>query len=235
MKNISLFIVTFALIAGAIAYLYTGSNDTAPQKPVPDESALLEKPVTQIQNSNIQQARKTPNLAQPETAAEAVEVELAEEELILGQFLRVRAVREKQDESEYDTVRNLEFVFRPGILPKRLFENNNNVITRYDQLYKNDVGAGAVTTLFYYEVVTADTNGDGVLSDGDEVDIAVSNPDGSDYTTLVSNVDKVFVYEQLPAENALRLELQLDDRIVRQTYSLETKTLIYEEQVQSVK
>jgi hypothetical protein len=228
-------VIALAAIAGLLAFFYPRSNDVvAPAAPpVSDQGAA----------KNIEETTETPDEVKHvepgsvretvEQASAPVEVSVMEEQPVLGTILHVREVREAQDDSGQGAIRNLEFTFRPGVLPRRLFGNNKNVLLNYDQLYKNDVGAGAVTIRFYYEIVTADTNGDGILSGEDKFDVAVSYADGSGYVTLVSNVDKVLEHEQIPPGTSLRLVLQLGDKIVERVYSLETNKMESEQVVRS--
>jgi hypothetical protein len=223
-------VIALAAIAGLIVFFYPGPQDTVSEAPAPVvQNAAPEESVAQVR----QPPPVEPNVETENPGEEGAQVELMEEQPVLGSFIRVRAVREKLDDSEYGPVRDLEFVFRPGILPTRLFANNNNVILRYDQLFKNDVGAGAAAIRFYYEVVTTDTNGDGMLSGDDVFDIGISFVDGSGYTTLASNVENVLVYEQSPTGLELQLTLQLaNGEIVKRVYSLESNTLLSEERME---
>lgn len=229
-------VIALAVIVGLLAFFYSRSNDiVAPAAPpVSDQSTaknIEEKTESPGPFKNVE-----PNVVQ-ETVEEApapVEVRVMEEQPVLGTILHVREVREAQDDAGQGAVRDLEFTYRPGILPRRLFGNNKNVLLNYDQLYKNDVGSGAVTIRFYYEIVTADTNGDGILSGDDKVDVAVSFADGGGYVTLVSNVERVLEHEQIPPGTSLRLVLQLGDRVVERIYSLETNKMESEQLVRNV-
>lgn len=146
-------------------------------------------------------------------------VETSEEKPILGQFMRVREIRDDGD----GRLRNLEFVFREGILPQMLFPDNRQVIVKYDQLARNMVGYGAATAFFYYEIVTRDTNGDGAFSELDAVTVAVSRPTGWEYRVLERNVDEVLAYEDLPEEEALRLSMRIGGEELTRVYPLTEK------------
>lgn len=146
-------------------------------------------------------------------------VEAGEEKPILGQFMRVREIRDDGD----GRLRNLEFVFREGILPQMLFPDNRQVIVKYDQLARNMVGYGAATAFFYYEIVTRDTNGDGTFSELDAVTVAVSRPTGWEYRVLERNVDEVLAYEDLPEEEALRLSIRIGGEELTRVYPLTEK------------
>lgn len=228
-NSVFLIVVSLVIIAGFVIFLYPN-----PQDSVTEESSdpLVQKP--EPAEPVVQRPAIEPDVGVESPVEEGdAQVQLMDEQPILGSFVRVRAIREKLDDAGYGPVRDLEFVFRPGVLPKRLFENNDNVILRYDQLFKNDVGEGAVAIRFYYEIVTTDTNGDGMLSSEDVFDIGVSYIDGSGYTTLASNVDNVLVYEQSPGGLELQLTLQLaGGELVKRVYSLESNTLLSEDRVQ---
>lgn len=225
-----LVVIAVAVITGLIILFYPVPQDMIPQTPAPVvvQEAPPEEAVAQAPQPSVEAG------VEEESPDEGgMPVVLMDEQPILGSFVRVRAVREQTDDSEAGAVRDLEFLFRPGILPKRLFENNDNVILKYDQLFKNDVGTGAVAIRFYYEVVTTDTNGDGILSGEDEFDIGVSYIDGGGYTTLASNVENVLVYEQSAGGLELQLTLQLaGDELVKRVYSLESNTLLSEQRIQ---
>lgn len=148
-------------------------------------------------------------------APEPAALESSEEKPILGQFMRVREIHDGAGR-----LRNLEFVFREGILPQMLFPDNRQVIVKYDQLARNVVGFGAATAFFYYEFVTHDTNSDGTFDEKDALTVAVSRPTGWEYRVLVRNVDEVLAYEDLPEEDALRLSLRAGGKEMTRVYPL---------------
>ncbi|HEX7028244.1 MAG TPA: hypothetical protein VF268_13470 [Gammaproteobacteria bacterium] len=226
-----LVVIAVAVITGLIIFHYPVPQDTIPEAPVSApvvRDTAPEEPIAPASQPSVEA-----EVVEKENPDEDGQVVLMEEQPVLGSFVRVRAVREQTDDSQPGAVRDLEFLFRPGVLPRRLFENTDNVILRYDQLFKNDVGAGAAAIRFYYEVVTTDTNGDGMLSGEDAFDIGVSYIDGSGYTTLASNVESVLVYEQSAGGLELQLTLQLaGDELVKRVYSLESNTLLSEQRIQ---
>jgi hypothetical protein len=155
--------------------------------------------------------------------AEPAAVEFTEEKPILGQFMRLREIRESDGSGGEGAIRNLEIVFREGILPGKVFPDNRQVILKYDQLTRNMVGDGAASVFFLYEVVTHDTNGDGMLSDLDAITVGVSRPTGHEYKVLVTNVDEVLSYEDVPEdEDTLSLSVRIGGEVVMRVYSLST-------------
>ncbi len=164
------------------------------------------------------------------TSSTAGRIKISEErQPILGRRLHTREIRLAEEESGDNHIRDLEFVFRPGILPNRLFQHSRHIISNYDQLYKNEVGQGAMTVRFYFESITTDSNGDGILSDQDKREIGVSYPDGSNYTKLLSGIDQVISHEYLSIENALVLSMKINNQLITQTYSLDNYQLLIDE------
>jgi hypothetical protein len=212
MTNKSILYPAIALIAAIllIIYLFTLPASTTPRElqataPISDSSVPEARPITSVPS------------AVESVVPEPEAVEISEEKPILGQFMRVREIREHDGDGQ---LRNLEFVFREGILPQKLFPDNRQVIVKYDQLVRNMVGFGAATAYFYYEIVTHDTNGDGVFSWLDALTVAVSRPTGWEYRVLVRDVDEVLAYEDLPEEEALRLSLRIGGTELTQVYPL---------------
>jgi hypothetical protein len=180
----------------------------------------------QQSNGNVNATVPAPELTIPAGAVELPEpaaVEFTEEKPILGQFMRVREIRESDGTGGDGAIRNLEIVFREGILPGKVFPDNRQIILKYDQLARNMVGYGAACVFFLYQVVTHDTNGDGMLSDLDSITVGVSRPTGHEYKVLVTNVDEVLAYEDMPEdEDTLRLSVRIGGEVVTQVYSLST-------------
>lgn len=134
---------------------------------------------------------------------------------ILGQSLKLRELRSADGE-----LRNLEFVFRRGILPRRLFPSTRQLIDSYRPLYRNSVGYGAATVLFLYQLVREDRNGDGRLTRLDGVDLAISRPDGSGFRILDRGLQTVMEVEHFPAQDRLRLAVEVDGARESREYAL---------------
>lgn len=207
--------IIYLTIAGIAAillgfYLF-GMDRTSRQEPVAIEQQAADDRAPE------QLAVETQATVQPQVPEPAT-VEISEEKPILGQFMRVHEIHDEDGQ-----LRNLKFVFREGILPQTLFPDNRQLIVKYDQLARNVVGFGAATSYFYYEIVTHDTNGDGVFSELDALTVAVSRPTGWEYRVLERNVDEVLAYEDLPEEEGLRLTMRLGGKEVTRVYSLSLK------------
>lgn len=96
---------------------------------------------------------------------------------LLGVSIELRELRGSVDAD--GSIRNVEFFIREGILPRRLFSDASQVVVHYWPLYHNNVGYGATTVRILYQVITEDSNNDGLLDGRDRQSLAVSLPDGS--------------------------------------------------------
>ena len=211
-NNKSIYLVIAGIVAIALGlYLYNW-NDTPQDQPAAGEQSAASTEVLQTPAAISQPSAVEPQVPEPAT------VEVSEEKPILGQFMRVNEIYDAEGQ-----LRNLQFVFREGILPQKLFPDNRQLITKYDQLARNMVGFGAATTYFYYEIVTQDTNRDGIFSGQDAITVAVSRPTGWEYQVLERNVQEVLAYEDLPEDEALRLTLRMDGKEVTRVYPLGVK------------
>lgn len=226
-KNTGIQVILLTVVGIALAYLtakpnYGRSPVVITPQPEKSEPIIESNPVTPASNNVSNKLDTTNELTPPDKyPSESLSPVLNEPQKILGQKLHTREIRLIEENGPPDGfVRDIEFVFRPGILPKRLFQHTRFIILKYDQLYQNDVGKGARTVRFYFESVTEDSNGDGTLSTLDKREVGVSYPDGSKYRKLISGVDKVMAYEYLEVENALKLTIQVNNQLTTHTFPL---------------
>lgn len=228
-KGIAYLVVApaIALVAGfALLSTYTGTDkpvsfDDKEAASSPSDTAEAPAADAPLQAPAESGAAEAGSGESESAEPEPVAVDTTEEQSVIGQFMRFKEIRETEDGAPEGAIRNMKFVFRPGIVPSMLFENNNQVILKYEQLHRNMVGSGAKTAFFYYEVVRRDTNGDGKLSHGDKFNVAISRPDGNNYRVLAYNVDEVVEYEDMPVENQIRLVVKIQGKEIEKTYSLE--------------
>lgn len=148
-------------------------------------------------------------------ARETAAVVPGEIQPILGQSLKFRELR-----GAGGALRNLEFVVRRGVLPRRLFSGTRQLIDSYRPLYRNSVGYGAATVFFLYQLVREDRNGDGRLTRSDGVDLAISRPDGSDFRILDRGLQAVAEIEHFPAQDRLRLAVEVGGTRESREYAL---------------
>ncbi|WGL16484.1 hypothetical protein PVT68_17190 [Microbulbifer bruguierae] len=117
-------------------------------------------------------------------------------------------------------IRNIEFFIRDGILPRRLFSNNTQIVTGYWPLYHNNVGYGATTVRILYQLLDQDTNGDGKLTEEDRKSLAFSLPDGSGYRMLDRDTGEIIDMTYLSDFGELQLEFLREDDVHKRVYSL---------------
>jgi hypothetical protein len=100
----------------------------------------------------------------------------------------------------------------------RLIVNKSQVLSRLKSDQPN-------VTSILYTLVEKDTSGDERLSYNDKVSVGYSTPDGSAYTPLLDNIDKLFAVEQVADDRLMILYArQGENRLI--TYTLPTYTII---------
>lgn len=119
-------------------------------------------------------------------------------------------------------IRNIEFFIRDGIRPRRLFDDSSQLVTGHWPLFHNNVGYGATTVRILYQLVDADSDGDGVLTGADRKSLAFSLPDGSHYRVLDRDVGDIVSMTYLSESSELQLELSAGGETQQRVYSLAT-------------
>jgi len=117
-------------------------------------------------------------------------------------------------------IRNMEFFIREGILPRRLFADTSQIVAHYWPLYHNNVGYGATTVRLLYQVITQDSNSDGLLNGQDRQSLAVSLPDGSGFRVIDGDVGEVVDMVYLSDRGELQMEFLQDGRREKRVYVL---------------
>ncbi|GIX21447.1 MAG: hypothetical protein KatS3mg121_0230 [Gammaproteobacteria bacterium] len=209
-----------ALLLGAFAWLHATTPDGAAVLSVPAPAPTDRREPADASPFAARTPSATTQSAASSLRAQTVEVAAGEPQPILGQFITLREVREVRGEAGNGPIRNIEFVFRPGILPRRLFDDHDKVIAHYAPIDRNVPGAGATTVFFLYTVIQHDTDGDGWLGERDKFNIAISRPDGSRYRVLAYNVDELVEYRDDPVENTLHLTYRANGDLIRRSYLL---------------
>jgi hypothetical protein len=106
---------------------------------------------------------------------------------------------------EYATdIRNYMFVHRDNLSAAKLLPNNSSRVLELEQIGErlplvdagndrtNRTWIKTVKTLWYVRV-TADTNGDKLLSDLDRKQIAISDVSSANYTEIIQDIDKILL------------------------------------------
>lgn len=110
------------------------------------------------------------------------------------------------------TLRNLIFINAESTNPQWMFPNNNAVLVQVSQL-KDYRPSEHITTFFYIEYVTHDTNKDGKLSELDSSKIAFSSPSGKNLIMLDENITKILNHDYQAEKNLLTTLVQINDEV----------------------
>ena len=96
------------------------------------------------------------------------------------------------------SVRNILFSNMHAETSKWLLPNNQFLIANHRLLNEeNSYGDGYNIVTILYDVVKSDTNNDSRLTTNDKLTIALSDPEGNNYTEVLDNVDEVLGYDVL--------------------------------------
>lgn len=99
------------------------------------------------------------------------------------------------------STRNILFSNMHTETSKWLLPTNKYLIPRYRLINKsNSYNRDEDIVTILYHIIKEDTNNDSRLTENDEVTIAFSKPEGSEYTEVLKNIDKVLGYELLNNE-----------------------------------
>lgn len=90
--------------------------------------------------------------------------------------------------------RNVLFLTGTAKTARWLFKDHKNIILNLSQLHADPEQA---TKALYFEYVTDDTNGDNQLSSEDHSNVALTTPDGTGFTEVLHNVDRIFSFDVL--------------------------------------
>lgn len=118
------------------------------------------------------------------------------------------------------TTRNLLFLRGAVLTPQWLFETHQQLIQRHQPLFDASDEGNGPTRAFYYEVIKADSNGDGRLDGDDLRTLALSRADGSGYREIDSGI--THVVERKVTDNGTTLLLLVQERgeLVIKRYAL---------------
>ena len=99
------------------------------------------------------------------------------------------------------SVRNILFSNMHTEASKWLLPNNQFLIANHRLLNKeNSYGDNYNVVTILYDVVKSDTNNDSRLTTNDKLTIAMSDPEGNNYTEVLDTIDEVLGYEILDKE-----------------------------------
>ncbi|MCC5635948.1 hypothetical protein LC593_08775 [Nostoc sp. CHAB 5844] len=150
--------------------------------------------------------RNVSHIVNTETDANIqVHINLGLFELLKGTPYLMAAITSQQNyrqsyyEKEASSIRNFLFLNTNDKSAWRLVPNNNFLFLRHERLNLSTPPRDVVKNVqgIWYEVITADSNGDKRLTTDDRKTIAVSDVSGKNYTELIHQVDQVLGKHQL--------------------------------------
>jgi len=99
------------------------------------------------------------------------------------------------------STRNLLFSNMHNEESNWLLPTNDYLIPQYNLINKsNSYSSDEDIVTILYRIVVSDTNNDSRLTENDELSIHLSNPDGSEFTEILKNIDDVLGYELINQE-----------------------------------
>ncbi|MGH1487379.1 MAG: hypothetical protein ACRBCI_14285 [Cellvibrionaceae bacterium] len=110
-----------------------------------------------------------------------------------------------------DPTKNILFLNTKNNVSFWLFNDTDRLIKSTEQFpysYRSD-GNSIKTKAIFYEVVSSDTNGDTLLTFEDKLSLTMSSPDGADYTTVLSEYDKI-ISKSLVGDNSILILYQIN-------------------------
>jgi hypothetical protein len=111
-----------------------------------------------------------------------------------------------------------------------LFKGVDRLIVNHSDILSQLKSAQPSVTSIVYTLVEKDTNGDERLSSNDKVSVGYSAPDGSAYTPLLDNVDKLFAIDQVADDRLIILYArQGESRLT--TYALPNYAIVIDKEL----
>ncbi|MBL4660045.1 MAG: hypothetical protein JKY19_06795 [Alcanivoracaceae bacterium] len=129
-------------------------------------------------------------------------------------------------------IRNVVFFEGEQMKSHWLFENNDNKFEVMQQLKRPiDDSDDQMTVAIYYQLRNEDTDNNGKIDKNDILKIALTSPNGHDYTEIEKGMTSIL--EHSIDEDALVLTLltQFEESLVMKKYSLQTKKKISEREI----
>jgi hypothetical protein len=109
--------------------------------------------------------------------------------------------------------RNVLFLNGDEKTARWLFKDHKSLFLTVAQLHEQSSNKeDAPTKALYFEYVSNDTDGDGNLSSADHSNVGLAKPDGTGFTQIVSDVNRVFSYD-LIGSNLLSVVFQKAGKI----------------------
>jgi hypothetical protein len=117
----------------------------------------------------------------------------------------------KRAQRRHEQMRNVLFLSENGARATWLFEEHSNVLVEFDGLRRGE----QPTRAFYYEIEGSEE------TDDDALTVALSKPDGSNLTEILTGVTRVLSYERID-DRALAVIYETGDKLWHARFDLET-------------
>jgi len=133
-----------------------------------------------------------------------------------SEFIMVPLSSDQNFRQEYfskssSSIRNYLFLNTATSESKWLFNHTNYLIQSSNRLKLGDFDSNEPVLAILFYLVAIDSNDDGRLSTRDKMAVALSNPDGSGYKQVISDIDSVIGYTLLNERQLLFLYQQNGD------------------------
>lgn len=162
-------------------------------------------------------ARNTPEeVVKPERDPDLVRLTLGEAERVRGTDITTIVLYSEEGKRRsrtHEQMRNVLFTSASGA--RWLLETHDNVLLEFDELRRGEQS----TRAFYYEIEA---------TDDDSLAIALSKPDGSKLTEILTGVARVLSHEQTD-DHAISIIYQIDDKLWHARFDLETFSKLSEQ------
>lgn len=131
-----------------------------------------------------------------------------------------------------NVIRNVVFFVGDNMDSHWLFDANTYLIDEIDQLKKNaDDCENKETVSIYYEIRKEDTNNNGKIDENDSLTIALTSPDGLNYTEIELGITSVLDHSIDYDASVLTLLVQYNSTLLMKKYSLKTNEKISEQEI----
>lgn len=120
---------------------------------------------------------------------------------------------------------NVLFVNSSNGESKWLFKGDNRLIVNQSHVLSQLKSDQPVATSIVYTLVEKDTSGDERLSSNDQVSVGYSSPDGSTYTSLLNNIEKLYAMDQVTDDRLMILYAREGESRLA-TYALPNYTIV---------
>ncbi len=191
--------------------------------------------------SNSWSDRNTVEVVSDDTGNESVELRLSTLNQMIGHEIQTVDLMSDAPSKRFSSgsrgtkTRNVLFLVGEDLNPKWLYEENGYLINCFCKLQVSNKYRGDDPVLaVYVSVIKEDTNKDEKLSEEDGITLALMNPDGSNYKEIGSIVSKVLDSTVTDSGESVTFLLQVGNDILVRKYSLESFSLISEQQISEI-